>query len=58
MTTYTLKEEIFEADGIASEEEFVAPESFEDPNIEKIQMDVDSAVKLFGSRLLNAEHAG
>jgi len=35
----------------------VAQESFEDPNIEKIHVDVESAIKLFGSRLLNAEHA-
>uniref|UniRef100_A0A915EP50 Dynactin subunit 2 n=1 Tax=Ditylenchus dipsaci TaxID=166011 RepID=A0A915EP50_9BILA len=49
------KEDVYETDDIPVPEEIEIEEQFEDQAVEKIHVDVEGAIKLFGNRLLNAD---
>ncbi|KAI1724528.1 dynamitin domain-containing protein [Ditylenchus destructor] len=49
------KETVYETEDVPAEEPNEAEENFDDADVEKIHVDLDGAIKLFGNRLLNAD---
>jgi len=50
------KEDVYETEDVESMETVDYEETFEDPAIEKIHVDIEGSIKLFGSRILNADN--
>lgn len=49
------KEIVYETEDVPSEDPIETEEQFDDVDVEKIHVDLDGAMKLFGNRLLNAD---
>lgn len=52
------KEDVYETEDYSSPEISNVEENFDNPDIETIHVDIDSAIKRFGNRLLNADDVG
>lgn len=52
------KEDVYESEDVPLIESVDYEEQFDDPGIEKIHMDMEGAIKLFGNRILNADDVG
>lgn len=52
------KEDIYETEDYPTTEIVNVEEHFDNPDIEKIYVDIDSAMKRFGNRLINADNVG
>lgn len=52
------KEDVYETEDPLPSEAIETEEQFDDQDIEKIHVDIDGALKLFGNRLLNADDVG
>lgn len=52
------KEDVYETEDYPPSKVKSVEEIFDDPNIEKIHVDIDGAIKRFGNRLLNADDVG
>lgn len=57
-TMSVLKEDVYESEDVPLTETVDYEEQFEDPSIEKIHVDMEAVIKLFGNRILNADDIG